>query len=78
MAEKVFGIEFIVPRGQRNYTPLDENDVYQVLEEMMKLDPVEDLETIQMHSPNLRRVDVSTKCLAVWDEKDLYDFMSKH
>ena len=77
MADNVFGIELMVPRGQRNYTPLDEHDVYQVLEEMMKLDPEEDLETIQMHSPNLRRVDVCTKCLAVWEEKDLYDFMDK-
>ena len=76
MADHIFGIELVVKRGQQ-YVPLNESDVYEVLEDIMHLEPEEDLDTIQMHSPNPRRVDVSTSCLAVWSDNDLYKFMDQ-
>lgn len=74
--ECVFGIEIIVPTGQKHIR-LGENDIYEVLESIMDLEPEEDLETIQMLSPHSRRVDIATKCEAVWREKDLFSFMDK-
>ena len=76
MADNIFGIELVVKEGER-YVPLSESDVYHVLETILNLEPEEDVCTIQMHSPNPRRVDIRTKCLAVWSDRDIYSFIDK-
>ena len=69
-------MELVTARGQRGYNPLNFDDMYEVLENVLRLQP-EDLETIQMHSPNPRRVDVTTKSLDVWNRKILYAFLEQ-
>ena len=76
MIDQIFGIEQVV-RGGQQYTPLNESDVYHVLETILGLEPEEDVDVIQMQSPNPRRIDVCTKGLYVWTEKDLYSFMDR-
>ena len=47
---------------------LKEDELYEVIEELMELDPAMDLEGIQVHGPNLKRVDVITADLEVWTD----------
>ena len=75
--DQVFGIELIGPRGP-NTVKLGENDIYHILEDIMGLVPEEDVEVIQMQSPHIRRIDVATTCLAVWRERDLFQYMDHH
>ena len=72
----VFGIELVGPRGQQQLR-LGESDIYEVLEGIMGLEPEEDIDTVQMISPNPRRCDVLTKCQEVWRDRDLFKFMDR-
>ena len=75
MADTVFGIELETVRGVP-YKPLDYNDVYEVLEKFLHLHP-DDLEALQMHGPNPRRVDVSTRSIGIWSTRDLFTQINK-
>ena len=69
MADKVFGIEVVEPPPQPGKQDvLKEDELYEVIEELMELDPAMDLEGIQVHGPNLKRVDVITADLEVWTD----------
>ncbi|CAL4097875.1 unnamed protein product, partial [Meganyctiphanes norvegica] len=70
MAEKVFGIEQLVVGGNR-YQPLDERDVFEVLETFLGIGP-QDLEVVQMKGPNPKRVDIRTKTVDVWTRKGIH------
>ena len=76
----IFGIELISPRSQPGEPPirLGESDIYEVLETKLGLKPEEDVSVIQMLSPHPRRVDVTLKCLAVWSDRELHQFMDLH
>ena len=74
--DDIFGIEPVIDRGEE-YEPLTYVEIYKVLEDIMDLDPAEDLYGIQVHGPNPRRVDVAAKCRGVWEDKDLYQYMNK-
>ena len=74
--DNVFGIEIVGVKSPQ-VMRLGEGDIYHVLETIMGLVPEEDVDVIQMLSPHPRRVDVSTKCLAVWSDRDLFQFMDK-
>ena len=73
--EQIFGLEPVIAHGHR-YEPLDNDDVYQIIEIVMGLDPAVDLEGIQFHGPNPRRIDIATKSEHVWVNKDLFRFMN--
>ena len=73
----VFGIELVGPRG-RDVVRLSEDDVYEVLEGHMNLEPEHDISVIQMISPHPRRVDILPKCQEVWRVKDLFKFLDQH
>ena len=73
MADKVFGIEVVEPPPQPGKQDvLKEDELYEVIEELMELDPAMDLEGIQVHGPNLKRVDVITQDLEVWTDIKIY------
>ena len=74
MKEDIFGIEPVIHSG--DFVPLKYEDIYKVIETVMGLDPAVDLEGIQIHGPNPRRVDVLTKTNAVWYDKNLFDYMN--
>ena len=75
MAEKVFGIEQEIASGGE-FKALEHADVYEVLESILGLQP-QDLDAIQMHGPNPRRVDVCTKSLEVWQRKGIDQHIEK-
>ena len=70
MADRVFGLELVTSQGQ-DYTPLNYVDLYEVLENLLRVQP-EDLGTIQMQSPDPKRIDITTKSLEVWNRKDIF------
>ena len=75
MADKVFGIEVVEPLDESGAQfVMEDHEIYEVIEDIMHIDPSEDLDGIQIHGPKLKRVDVITKDLKVWDDKDLYEF----
>ena len=76
MAEQVFGIEVETPDGEK-HEYLTHTEVYEVLEKVLGLTPM-DLETIQMHGPDPRRVDIETVNLDVWHRKGLHNHIEKN
>ena len=74
--DNIFGIEPVAHRDE-DYKHLTHEEIYEVIEDLMELKPADDLAGIQFHGPNPRRVDVAAKCLAVWEDKDLYEYMNK-
>ena len=78
MADKVFGIEVVEPLDESgDQFVMEDHEIYEVIEDIMHIDPSEDLDGIQIHGPKLKRVDVITKDLKVWDDKDLYEFLDE-
>lgn len=75
MADRVFGLELVTSQGQ-NYTPLNYVDLYEVLENLLRVQP-EDLGTIQMQSPDPKRIDITTKSLEVWARKDIFKYLER-
>ena len=75
MAEQVFGIEVETADGDK-YEYLTHTEVYETLEKVLGLTPM-DLETIQMHGPDPRRVDIETINLEVWHRKGLHNYIDK-
>ena len=62
MAERIFGIELVTLQRQPGvdripYIPIKIEDVYEVVEEIMNINP-KDLESLQMQGPNPKRVDI--------------------
>ena len=74
--DNIFGIEPVVHRNE-DYKHLTHDEIYEVIETLMHLNPADDLAGIQFHGPNPRRVDVAAKCLAVWEDRDLYEYINK-
>ena len=74
-SDRIFGLELVTRRGQE-YTPLNFADVYEVVENLMRLYP-EELDTIQMHGPNPKRIDLTTASSYVWERKDIFGFLEK-
>ena len=72
----IFGIEPVIADGAP-FVPLSLEDIYNVIETLMGLDPAEDLEGMQRHGPNSRRVDVATKTCFIWEDKELFDFINE-
>ena len=76
LKEIIFGLEPVIARG-RPFVPLSYEEVYRVLETAMGLVPASDIEGIQFHGPNPRRIDVLPRNHEVWIEKDLFQHMNQ-
>ena len=75
MAENVIGVELQTRRGQ-DVSPLNFDDIYEVIEDLLQLHH-EDIDTLQMHGPDPKRVDLVTISESVWNNKDLYQHLEK-
>ena len=64
------GVELVTQRGQTT-RPLNYDDIYEVIESIIKLAP-EELESIQMQGPDPNRVDITTATLEVWNRRNIY------
>ena len=75
MAECVLGVELQTNMGQ-DVSPLNFEDMYEVMEVLCKFEP-EDIVTLQMQSPDPKRVDINTVNEDVWYKRYLHRLLEK-
>ena len=66
----VFGVKLVVQRGQKTYVPPNILDMYEVLEEIIAIDP-KDIVTVQQYGPDPTRIDITMASEAAWKAYDI-------
>ena len=71
----VFGIKLVLPPSPRDgprprYVPLNIVDFYEVIEEIMCIDP-EDMRAVQMYGPDPLRIDVTMLNKDKWNDNEI-------
>ena len=75
LSDRIFGVELVTQRG-REFSPLKYEELYEVVEGWMQLHP-EELDDVQIQSPDPKRVDITVGTGDVWDRRGIYRFIEK-
>ena len=75
LSDRIFGVE-LVTQGGREFSPLKYEEIYEVVEGLMQLHPQE-LEDVQIQSPDPKRVDITVGTGDVWDRRGIHRFIER-
>ena len=72
LSDRIFGVELVTQRG-RDFSSPKYEELYEVVEGLMQLHP-EELDDVQIQSPDPKRVDVTVGTGDVWDRRRIHTF----